>query len=37
MCTRISELGGDDYRENCAAELRSAESVLCGKQVVTGK
>lgn len=36
MCTRISELGGGDYRENCAAELRSDESVLSGRQV-TGK
>jgi hypothetical protein len=36
MCTRISELGGGADRENCAAEISSAESVLCGKQV-TGK
>jgi hypothetical protein len=35
MCTRVSELEGGDYRENCAAELRSAESGLCGKQVTS--
>jgi hypothetical protein len=29
-------LGGGAYRENCAAELRSAESVLSDRQV-TGK
>ena len=36
MYTRISELGGGAYRDNCAAELRSDESVLCGKKA-TGK
>jgi hypothetical protein len=33
MYTRIAELGGGAYRDSCADELRSDESVLCGKQV----
>jgi hypothetical protein len=37
MCTRMSELGGGAYREDRAAVLRPDESILCGKQVVTGE
>jgi hypothetical protein len=29
MCTRISELGGGAYRENCAAELRVQLNRFC--------
>jgi hypothetical protein len=34
MCTRISELGGCAYRENCAAEPRSDDIRLDSSQVL---